>query len=272
MNKLCKILMILVIMITVTSAVVFATGGVHDKQYLINYIEDTHSVLNKTDKEDSNGLVFIKAADRENLYKHLENYPLNEPADIDAIIAKLEDAKSLLRKYYNSNDEASMGLNYLNAKEKAQLLALVREAAAIAGLTVELDTMNEVATFRTIADGKAIASANYTNYNDIGVYEKDKPTPPPVDPNDPENPSEPNEPSNPTNPDKPNNKPDNGSNNGGTGSTGSQSTGSTSTGSTSTTSKGKLVYTGNDNAVGTKIIIAIVAVAGIGIVGNKYAK
>ena len=263
MSKLCKILSV----IAVVAIVIFASISVraYTNNDVIDYITGEHEVNGRTLQLNQ------KNAARLKLY--FEENPVTDD-QANEIIAKLEDARNKLTAAGVSTASEVKAYDAINhATLELDVVTLIQEAGAIAGLDIEVDTVNEIVTIKD-KDGNNII--NPTDYLDLfGSNTPDAPN----KPVDPDKPNKPEDPSKPVNPNKPNNSNNNNNNSNNNNSNSNNSNSNNNNASTTTTStnnntKGtkKLVYTGNDYSFVIKTIVAIVAVAIMGIVIKKYAK
>lgn len=168
------------------------------------------------------------------LTQFLKDNPVTD-AKADIIIAKLEEAKAVLA---TSNSSTLEGVD--NAI-KAEVIRLVKEAGKEAGLNIEVDTVNNIVTVKDLKGNVIVSGKSYAQY-----FVRN--------------------------------------NNTNTGNTAKPGTSTSTNGGTSVAVNNnnkninnngngtKLVYTGNDFSVVTKTILAIVAMASIGVVVKKYAK
>lgn len=187
MNKLCKIMSTIVLMIAIIS--ISISVNAYTNEDVISYVTRAHVVNGRTEQ--------LNGTQRESLRKYLQENPVTD-SEADEIIAKLDQAKALI------DNSGATSLSQLSDNIKAEVVSLIKSAGAIAGLQVEVDTVNETVTIKD-SNGNIIIPA--TSYSRL----------------------------------------DNGN--------------------------GKLVYTGNDNSVFVKSIVAIVAIAITGcVLKNKYAK
>lgn len=217
MNKLCKIITVVALVMIVISITMTAQAYTNDN--VIAYITKAHTVNGRT--------VQLSAKQRQSLTQYLQNNPVTD-SEADEIIAKLDEAKAKI------DNSGATNLSQLDQSIKAEVVSLVKSAGAIAGLDVQIDTVNEIVTIKD-SNGNVIISAS--SYSEFTGKENG-------------------------------NKKGNQSNT----SSSTQSGNSSTSTSNSTTGK-KLVYTGKDYSVVIKIIIAIVAIAILGVIlKNKYAK
>ena len=188
MNKLCKIISMIVLMIAIIS--ISISVNAYTNEDVISYVTRTHVVNGRKAQ--------LPGTQRESLRKYLKENPVTD-SEADEIIAKLDQAKALI------DNSGATSLSQLSDSIKAEVVSLIKSAGSIAGLVVEVDTVNETVT---IKDSKGNVIIGATSYSEFNYY-----------------------------------------------------------------NSGKLVYTGNDNSVAIKTIVAIVAVAISGVVlKNKYAK
>lgn len=217
MNKLCKIVSIAALIMIVISVTMTAQAYTNDN--VIAYITKAHTVNGRT--------VQLSTNQRQSLTQYLQNNPVTD-SEADEIIAKLDEAKAKI------DNSGATNLSQLDQSIKAEVVSLVKSAGAIAGLDVQIDTVNEIVTIKD-SNGNVIISA--TSYSEFTGKENG-------------------------------NKKGNQSNT----SSSTQSGNSSTSTSNSTTGK-KLVYTGKDYSVVIKTIIAIVAIAILGVIlKNKYAR
>lgn len=220
MNKLLKIVSVLVMIVMIVSVSLSVNAYTNDN--VIEYISKAHTVNGRT--------VQLSKTQRQSLTQYLQNNPVTE-SEADEIIGKLDSAKSKL------DNSGATNLSQLSDSIKAEVVSLVKSAGSIAGLNVEVDTVNEVVTIKDSNGNSVVSATSYSQFN-----------------------KNPNKTNSTTNAD---NKQDNSNTN-------NSATNSTVT-NTKKDSVPKLVYTGRNYSV-AKIIVAIVAVAIVGIVVKKYAK
>lgn len=210
MNKLSKIVSVIVLMIIMISMSI--TVNAYTNNDVISYVTKAHTVNGRT--------VQLSKSQRQSLTKYLQENPVTD-SEANEIIAKLEEAKA---KIVNSG---ATNLSQLSDSVKAEVLSLVKSAGKIAGLDVQVDTVNETVTVKDSNGNVIISATSYKQFN--------------------------------TNPTSNNN--------------GSNKPGKPSISNVKKENGEKLVYTGNDYSVIIKTIVAIVAIAIVGIVSkNKYAK
>lgn len=199
---------------------------------VISYITRAHTVNGRT--------LQITESVAQRLTQFLKDNPVTD-AKADIIIAKLEEAKAVLS---TSNSNTLEGVD--NAI-KAEVIKLVKEAGKEAGLNIEVDTINNIVTVKDLKGNVIVSAKSYAQY-----FVRDNNT----DNN-----------TNTDNTEKPGNS---NSTNGGTSVTVNNNNNNNNSNNNSNGTK--LVYTGNDFSVVTKTILAVVAMASIGMVVKKYAK
>ncbi len=295
MNKLYRILTIVVIMVIAIVASIFVQVQAFEytNDGVIKYVTSAHEMNGVTLQLTTTNALSLKG------------YFLDNPvSDEEAreIIDNLELARKALEDAGVKTTSEVRGIPGLQDK----VTDYIEKACDVAGLTLVIDTTKtplEVG-IKHNADNIITQNSYFALFGSNDLDNPDKPVDPddpnkPVDPDDPSKPVDPDDPSKPVNPDDPNkpvdpddpnkpvnpddpnkpvnpSKPDNnngnngnsGSNNGSTDTTGSSNTGTVSKTSTAK----KLVYTGNDFSLVVRIGVAIVAVAILGIAVKKYAK
>jgi len=216
MNKLMKLISMLFIMLLIISMSISVKAYTNDD--VINYIRRAHTVNGRTMQLNKNESAKLEAYLR-------QNPVTNEQAD--EIIAKLEEARAKLE---------STGVNEMSKVSdsvKSEVIDLIKSAANIAGLDIQVDTVNDIVTVKSLKTGEVIISS--VTYQRLFLNSDTN--------------------GKPVKPTKP---------------IGSGETGQTT--SPTTTTSGKLVYTGNDYTVIIKSVIAIVAVAIAIVTGKKVCK
>lgn len=272
MNKLCKILSVIAVIAIVI--VVAISVQAYTNNDVIDYITRAHEINGRT--------LQLTTANALRLKLYFEENPVTDD-QADAIIAKLDEAKNKLEASGASTATEVKAIPGL----ETEVVTLIQEAGAIAGLDIEVDTVNEIVTIKDNAGNNIIAPTAYLELfgsnTPVDPDDPNKPVDPedpnkPVNPEDPNKPVNPDKPSNPEDPSKPNNSDNNNNNNNNTNNSSNSNTNNANTSSTTTdkvvnqsTAK-KLVYTGNDYSFIIKTIIAIVAVAITGVVIKKHAK
>jgi len=147
MNKLCKIISIIAVMMIVIS--ISITAQAYTNENVIAYITKAHTVNGRT--------VQLSNQERKSLTQYLRNNPVTD-GEADEIIAKLDEAKT---KIANSG---ATNLSQLDETVKAEVVSLVKSAGAIADLNVQVDTVNEIITIKD-SEGKVVISA--TSYSEL---------------------------------------------------------------------------------------------------------
>ncbi len=215
MNKLSKIISVIVLMIVMISMSAVVNAATNDD--VISYVTMAHTINGRTFQLDK--------AQRQSLTQYLKENPVTN-SEADEIIAKLNEAKIKLEQTGATN------ASQVSESVRAEVVSLVKSAGEIAGLDVQVDITKEFVTIKTLDGKKTIVKAiSYTKY-----LSDEKVTP-----------------------------------NAGTNNSGATNNNSGS--STSNKTGNKLVYTGNDGSVAIKTIVAIVAVASVGLGIRKiYAK
>ncbi len=143
MNKVCKILGIMAIILCMMTLSVKA----YTNDDVITYITSKHTVNGRT--------MQLEADQRESLRQYLKQNPVTDTQAGD-IIAKLDRAKSII------SDTGATSLSQISDSVKGQLMFLVKDAGKIAGLLVEIDTVNNIIT---IKDSKGNVIIRPTSYN-----------------------------------------------------------------------------------------------------------
>lgn len=146
MNKLSKIVSIAILIIAVLSISVSA----YTNADVIDYVTRAHTVNGRTAQLDK--------AQRESLSKYLRDNPVSN-SEADEIIAKLDKAKSLI------DHSGATSLSNLSTSIKAEVVALIKEAGAIAKLDVEVDTVKETVTIKTRGGKTIIGATSYSQFN-----------------------------------------------------------------------------------------------------------
>lgn len=229
MNKLCKIMSIIVIMMMVILTTISVQA--YTNEDVVNYITGVHTINGRT--------LQLSKSNCQRLKIYFEENPVTD-AQADEIIAKLNEAKKKL------DDSGAFRASQVSDSVKTEVVALIQAAGKIAGLDVEVDTVTETVSIKEIKNGNNIISA--TSYRQLfGSYTPDQ--------------------------DKNNTTTNSTTNNNTTNNKTINKTVNTNNNSNSGSNTGKkLVYTGNDYSFAIKIIVAIVAVAIVGVVVKKYAK
>lgn len=218
MNKIVKFFSTVIFMVMVISVSLSVNAYTNDD--VIAYISKAHTANGRT--------VQLDQTQRENLKNYLQNNPVTE-AEANDIIAKLDAAKAKI------DNSGATNLSELSESIKSEVVSLVKSAGAIAGLDVEVDTVNEIVTIKDKNGNVVVSATSYAQFNKDAA------------------------------------KATTNTNTGKKASTQATS-GSVKTQSATTNSGKKLVYTGNDYTSAIKMIVAIVAVAISGILVKKYAK
>ena len=149
MNKLCKMLKIaMVLMLIVMSTSITVNAYTNDN--VISYITKAHTVNGRT--------LQLSASQRNSLTQYLQKNPVSD-AGADEIISKLETAKSKL-----ANTKAT-NLSGVDDATKAEVMALVKDAGKIAGLDIQVDTVNEVVTVKDFSGNVIISATSYSALN-----------------------------------------------------------------------------------------------------------
>ena len=211
MNKLSKIISVIVLMIVMISMSAVVNAATNDD--VISYVTMAHTINGRTFQLDK--------AQRQSLTQYLKENPVTNSEAVE-IIAKLSEAN--IRLVQTGATNASQ----VSERVRAEGVSLVKSAGEIAGLDVQVDISKEIVTIKTLDGKKTVVKAiSYTKYlSDEKVTTNNS-----------------NSSSNKTNT------------------------------STSNKTGNKLVYTGNDNSVAVKTIVAIVAIASVGLGVRKiYAK
>ena len=211
MNKLSKIISVIVLMIVMISMSAVVNAATNDD--VISYVTMAHTINGRTFQLDK--------AQRQSLTQYFKENPVTN-SEADEIIAKLSEAKIKLEQTGATN------ASQVSESVRAEVVSLVKSAGEIAGLDVQVDISKEIVTIKTLDGKKTVVKAiSYTKYlSDEKVTTNNS-----------------NSSSNKTNT------------------------------STSNKTGNKLVYTGNDNSVAVKTIVAIVAIASVGLGVRKiYAK
>ncbi len=234
MNKIMKIMSVVAMMILVIC--MSNSVQAYNNEDVISYITKAHTVNGTT--------LQITESVAQRLTQFLKDNPVTD-AKADIIIAKLEEAKAVLG---TSNSGTLEGVD--NAI-KAEVIRLVKEAGKEAGLSIEVDTINNIVTVKDLKGNVIVSAKSYAQYFVRGNNNN-------------------NNNNNTGNTEKPGNS---NSANGGTSVIVNNNNNNTNNNSNSNSSNGtKLVYTGNDFSFVIKTILAIVAMASIGMVVKKYAK
>lgn len=286
MNKLYKILSIVTIMVIAIVASIFVQVQAYEytNDGVIKYVISAHEMNGVTLQLTTSSALSLKG--------YFLDHPVSDE-QARTIIDNLELAREALEDAGVKTTTEVRNIPGLQEK----VTDYIEAACDAAGLTLIVDTTKaplEVA-IKHGADNIITQDSYFALFGSNNIDDPNKPVDPdnpdkPVDPDDPnkpvdpDDPTKPVDPSNPDNPGKPNEpqdptkpvdptKPDNNgnsSNNSGSNSNGSSTTGTNIVSKTSTAKK--LVYTGNDYSLVIRIVVAIVAVAIVGIAVKKYAK
>lgn len=231
MNKIMKIVSVVAMMILVIC--MSNSVQAYNNEDVISYITKAHTVNGTT--------LQITESVAQRLTQFLKDNPVTD-AKADIIIAKLEEAKAVLG---TSNSSTLEGVD--NAI-KAEVIRLVKEAGKEAGLSIEVDTINNIVTVKDLKGNVIVSAKSYAQYFVRGNNNNNN--------------------NNTGNTEKPGNS---NSANGGTSVIVNNNNNNNNSNSNSSNGT-KLVYTGNDFSFVIKTILAIVAMASIGMVVKKYAK
>lgn len=263
MNKLYKILTIIAIMVIVmvASILVQVQAFEYTNDGVIKYLTSAHEMNGVTLQLATPSALSLKG--------YFMDHPVSDEKARE-IIDNLELAREALEDAGVKTTSEVRAIPGLQDK----VMDYVEKACNAADLTLIVDTTK--APLEVAIKHGSDNIITQTSYFDIfGSNDVDEPNQP-VDPDEPNKPVDPDEPNKPVNPDEPNkpvdpSKPNN--NNGNTSSNSGSTTSSSNTGTVSKTSTAKkLVYTGNDFSLAIRIVVAIVAVAILGIAVKKYAK
>ncbi len=257
MNKLCKIIISLVLMITlVLLGMTVQVKAATDMEELIQYISSVHIIKGQEHQ--------IKQHDAARMITYLEN---NKDTKVNVngktieenagqMLANLKEVERVI------NDSTAEKLSDVPTQTISYIEDLVIETGKLADVAVTIDTTN-------LANEEVKVQLRFKNEVISLTYQGQTPNKP-----KPEDPTNPDTPTKPTTPEKPGNsgdttqKPTDSTTNNGNG-----TTTTTKENPTNTTTSKKLVYTGKDYSFAIKSILAIVAVAIIGImIVRKYGK
>lgn len=207
MNKLSKIISVIVLMIVMTSMSMVVNAATNDD--VISYVTMAHTVNGRTFQLDK--------TQRQSLTQYLKENPVTN-SEADEIIAKLNEAKIKLEQ------TGATTVSQVSDSVRAEISSLVKSAVKIADLDIVFNTTKGTFSLKTLDGKKTIIKA--TSIFDLEIKNQNV-----------------------------------GDSNNNAGSSNSNKTGD------------KLVYTGKDDSVAIKTIVAIVAVASIGLGVRKiYAK
>lgn len=148
MNKLCKIVSMIVLMMVVISVSISVSAYTNDN--VIAYITKAHTVNGRT--------VQLSSSQRESLKQYLQNNPVTD-AEANEIITKLDTAKAKI------DNSGATNLSQLSDSVKAEVVSLVKEAGSIAGLDVQVDTTNEIVTIKDSKGNTIISATSYSQFN-----------------------------------------------------------------------------------------------------------
>lgn len=284
MNKLYKTISIVAIMVILIVASIFVQ--VHAYEYtndgVIKYVTDEHEMNGvKLQLTQTNAL---------NLKAYFMDHPVSDE-NARIIIDNLELAREALEDSGVKTTSEVRAIPGLLEKVTGYIETACK--AADLELKVDFDKEPIEVGIKHGADNIITQTSYFEVFGSNDLNNPTKPVDPnepinpddpnkPVNPDEPENPNKPINPVDPENPDKPNDSDDS-TNNGNTGNNANNNNNNDSgnnsnnnANNTNTVSKGstakKLVYTGNDYSLIIRIIVAIVAVAIIGIAVKKYAK
>ena len=148
MNKLLKTISVIVMMLMMISVSISVNAYTNDD--VIKYISKAHTVNGRT--------VRLTKAQRQSLSQYLKNNPVTED-EANEIIAKLDLAKSKI------DNSGATNLSQLSDSIKAEVVSLVKTAGSIAGLDVQLDTVNEIVTIKDSKGNTIISATSYSQFN-----------------------------------------------------------------------------------------------------------
>lgn len=153
MNKLSKIISVMVLMIVMISISFVVNAATNDD--VISYVTMSHTV---------NGRTFqLNKAQRQSLTQYLKENPVTN-SEADEIIAKLSEAKIKLEQ------SGATKASQVSDSVKAEVVSLVKSAGEIAGLDVQVDIAKEIVTIKTIDGKKTIIKA--TSFKNLVTEQK----------------------------------------------------------------------------------------------------
>lgn len=153
MNKLSKIISVMVLMIVMMSISIVVNAATNDD--VISYVTMSHTV---------NGRTFeLNKTQRQSLTQYLKENPVTN-SEADEIIAKLSEAKIKLEQ------SGATKASQVSDSVKAEVVSLVKSAGEIAGLDVQVDIAKEIVTIKTIDGKKTIIKA--TSFKNLVTEQK----------------------------------------------------------------------------------------------------
>ena len=134
MNKLSKIISVIVLMMVMISMSVVVNAATNDD--VISYVTMTHTINGRTFR--------LEKMARESLTQYLRENPVSN-SEADEIIAKLSEAKVKLEQ------SGATKVSQVSDSVKAEVASLVKSAGEIAGLDVQADVAKEIVTIKTLS-------------------------------------------------------------------------------------------------------------------------
>lgn len=148
MNKLSKLISVIVLIFLVISMSVVAHAATNDD--VISYVTMAHTINGRTFQLDK--------AQRQSLTQYLKENPVTN-SEADEIITKLSEAKIKLE------ESGATNASQVSDSVRAEVVSLVKSAGEIAGLDVQVDIAKELVTIKTLDGKKTIIKAiSYTKY------------------------------------------------------------------------------------------------------------
>lgn len=153
MNKLSKIISVIVLMMVMISMSVVVNAATNDD--VISYVTMTHTINGRTFR--------LEKMARESLTQYLRENPVSN-SEADEIIAKLSEAKVKLEQ------SGATKVSQVSDSVKAEVASLVKSAGEIAGLDVQADVAKEIVTIKTLDGKRTIVKA--TSFKNLIVEQK----------------------------------------------------------------------------------------------------